>query len=1178
MSAKIRLSGVLGAPVLLALLLFGLGFVAAPARAGSPWWGFMSTSRPTNMAPGSQGVVVATATDLGDADTVGPVTITDRLPAGVSIVNSKAVGFRVRVFGEGTGNNDLGPKGVYSSLKLCTVIDTREVTCTYREAKELEDLGVPSVEASLFKVFRPYSGRLEMRISVEVSGEVSTGQLQNEVIAAGGGSTESSVRRPINISEVEAPFGLEDYELRSEEEGGTIDTQAGSHPFQLTNVTNFNEGPETTVEHVEPVQQVRDLFYKLPPGMLGNATALPKCTAAQFATQDVTVPVNAISCPSNTQIGVATNTYFISGAVKGVVTEVVPMFNLVPEAGEPARFGFLAGVVPITLDTAVRGGNGEDYGVTVSVTNITQLPGLLANEVTFWGTPGDPRHDASRGYRCLNGLSGCVAAEERHPHAFFVLPTSCPSNPTTEPFTASLMARSWLETAGGTHPEATYDLQDSLGHPLGLDGCNKLPFAPRVEAEPTSDAATTSTGLEFNLNVDDEGLTSPEGLAQSQLAKAVVTLPVGVTTNPSVAAGLSACSRAEYESEDVNSTPGTGCPNESKIGTVEIESPLVTQKIEGSVFLAKQGENPFGSLLALYVVAKNPELGLLIRVAGKVVPDPVTGQLVTTFEGIPQLPFSHFHFAFRQGQRAPLATPAACGTYTTTADLTPYSAPDHPLRDTAQFRITTGPEGAPCPSGGTPPFGPVVTAGTVNNAAGTYSPMYLQVTRKDTEQEITRFSAQLPPGLTANLSGVPFCPDTDIALAKTKSGANEETEPSCPIASQIGHTEVGVGVGGTLAWSAGRLYLAGPYNGAPFSVVAINSAKVGPFDLGTVVVREALSINPETAVVTVDAKASDPIPHILQGVVIHARDIRVYVDRPGFTLNPTSCTPTTFSATVDGAGADPSNPADQAPVTINDPFQNADCANLNFKPTFTASTAGKTSRTNGASLTVKLTYPKAPQGSQANIRSVKVDLPKQLPSRLTTLQKACTEQQFSTNPAGCPTASRVATARAVTPILPEALIGPAYFVSHGGAKFPELVVVLQGYGVTITLHGETFISKAGITSSTFHTVPDQPVTSFELTLPQGPNSALAANGNFCAITKTITVKKRSKTTIKGHTKTITRTTHQTVPGTLNMPTVFTAQNGMSIHQNTPINVTGCPKTKKNKKATKPSHNHKSSHK
>ena len=296
-------------------------------------------------------------------------------------------------------------------------------------------------------------------------------------------------------------------------------------------------------------------------------------------------------------------------------------------------------------------------------------------------------------------------------------------------------------------------------------------------------------------------------------------------------------------------------------------------------------------------------------------------------------------------------------------------------------------------------------------------------------------------------------------------------------------------------------------------------------------IRFALNINPETAVVTVDAKASDPIPHIIDGIVIHVRDIHVYIDRPEFMINPTNCDPESFAATVDGAGADFTNPADQDPVTVTSSFQMANCQNLQFKPTFEVSTSGKPSRLDGESLHVQLTYPNAPQGTQTNIKLVKVELPKRLPSRLPTLQKACPEKTFEANPALCPPASVIGHATATTPILPVPLTGPAYFVSYGGAKFPELIIVLQGYGVTLDLHGETYISKQGVTSSTFKTVPDDPIGSFELTLPQGQYSALAAIGNPCK-------------------------------GTLTMPTEFLAQNGDAIHENTKIAVTGCPKAKK----------------
>jgi hypothetical protein len=619
-------------------------------------------------------------------------------------------------------------------------------------------------------------------------------------------------------------------------------------------------------------------------------------------------------------------------------------------------------------------------------------------------------------------------------------------------------------------------------------------------------------------------------------------LPEGVTINPSQGDGLGACTPSQYASTDIESSPGTGCPETSKIGTVTVHTQLLSESLEGSVFVAQPDdpltaqhglENPFDSLLALYVVIKNPERGVMIKLAGKVEPDPRTGQLTSTFDNIPQLPFERFELHFREGVRAPLATPGACGTYTTTAVFTPYSDPLHTVTGQSSFQVTHGVGGGPCPSGGVPPFKPQVLSGTQSNAAGSYSPFYLRLIRNDGEQELTKFTTILPPGLTGNLSGIPFCPNTAIEAARTATGRHELNEPACPAASEIGHTSVGAGVGSVLVQAPGKVYLAGPYHGSALSIVSVTSATVGPFDLGTVVIRFALRINPLTAQVEVDSSGSDPIPHIIDGIVVHVRDIRVYMDRSRFIVNPTSCNTMSIANTITGAGADFTNPADAFPVTVTSPFQAADCSNLTFKPVFKVSTAGKTSRSKGASLSVKLAYPKARFGTQANIRSVKVDLPRQLPSRLTTLQKACPDRTFNTNPAQCPAASRVGQATAITPILPVPLTGPAYFVSHGGAKFPELIVVLQGYGITIDLHGETFISPAGITSSTFRTVPDQPVTSFTLTLPEGANSALAANGNLC----------NSK---------------------LAMPTSFVAQNGATIHQTTKITATGCPRHKARK--------------
>ena len=385
---------------------------------------------------------------------------------------------------------------------------------------------------------------------------------------------------------------------------------------------------------------------------------------------------------------------------------------------------------------------------------------------------------------------------------------------------------------------------------------------------------------------------------------------------------------------------------------MEVQTPLLEETLPGSLYLATPYKNPFGSLLALYVVVKSPQSGILLKLPGEVVANTTTGQLTSVFDDLPQLPFSYFRLHFREGQRSPLATPPLCGTYTTTAALTPWANPERVLHDTATFQVSSGVGGAPCPAGGVPPFSPGFTAGTLNNEAGSYSPLGLRITRKDGEQEITGFSTLMPPGLTGNLTGVPFCSEAQIAAAEAQSGAQAESAPACPAASQIGHSLVGVGVGSVLAYNPGRLYLAGPYQGAPFSVVDVTAAKVGPFDLGTVVVRLPLQIDPKTAQVSIPQGAADQIPHIIDGIVVHIREIQVQVDRPGFMRNPTSCEPLGLTATVYGSGRNFTSAADDQPSTTSSRFQAADCASLAFKPKFTAYTKANHTRKNGAYLHV----------------------------------------------------------------------------------------------------------------------------------------------------------------------------------------------------------------------------------
>ncbi len=930
--------------------------------------------------------------------------------------------------------------------------------------------------------------------------------------------------------------------------------QAGAHSNWTT---SFDFAHNKT--NGQSFNDARNIVVNLPAGFDASNTAAPTCTFSQLLATGPAVESSGLmpACPLSSEVG-RISLYF------GGEQMNLPVFNMeVSSFGVAAELGFRVLTVPEVLVVNVRPG---DTGLTVTSSEIESLGEVRNIAVTTWGVPGAREHDLERQQVCTE-----EALKQKEPGGCYneyngPQPGSFPakpflSNPTScGPFEASMKADSWEDSAAWSEAAA------QVG-PIGE--CERVPFEPSVVVQPTTRFAESPSGLDVSLVVP-QSWSEPETVATANLKDTTLALPVGMTANPSLASGLGACTPAQYEAEGSGSLPGEGCPAESKIGSIEIETPLLTEKLDGAVYIAKPFDNPFDSLLGLYIVARDPARGVVIKAAGKIEPNPVTGQLVTTFgatpafeglpagDGTPQQPFSRFTLKFRPGATAPLVSPPACGTYTAEAALTPWSDPLTPRLASSSFQIENGIGGGACPAGGVPSFHPSLIAGTLNNSAGSYSQMDIHIARNDGEQEITRFSSILPPGLTANLSGIPFCPDSDIEAAKLVTGAQEEAAPSCPAASEIGHSLVGAGVGSVLAYTPGKIYLAGPYNGAPFSVVSITSAKVGPFDLGTVVIRFALEINPETGVVTVDAKTSDPIPHIIKGIIIHVRDIHVYIDRPNFMINPTNCDPLNFAATVGGGGADPTNPADQQFVTTNDSFQLANCQNLKFEPKFSVSTSAKTSRADGASLTAKLAIPGA-LGSQANISRVKVELPERLPSRLPTLQKACTAAQFETNPAGCPPASIIGHAKAITPILPVPLEGPAYFVSHGGEGWPSLIVVLQGYGVTIDLVGTTFISKAGVTSTTFKTVPDEPVTSFELTLPEGPYSALTALGNLCTATKTVTVKKKVTVKVHGRTKTIIRKVKQAESATLQMPTEFVAQNGAEIKQTTPITVTGCPK-------------------
>ena len=1048
----------------------------------------------TELAKGmSDGQIMVSAENVGDANLSGasqPFTITDKLPAGLT---AEAIQGEVATTG---GLNTL-----------------QSMECSFK-----------SLTCASSDTVQPYEAG-QLLISVSVNAGAKSGEA-NEIVTSGGNAPSAKISRPITLGNGPTPFGVEDYEMTPEEEGGGIDTQSGSHPFQLTTNLFYNR---RNLEHVAALG--KDLKFNLPPGLIGNPSPFPQCTVAKFVTVNQASPEN---CADNTVVGVANvdvNDPYVLGGETNRFNFAVPLFNLTPATGEPARFGFKFQGTPVYLDTSVR--TGGDYGVVVTVKNITEAVDFKDSRVTFWGVPGDRRHDNYRGWSCLQPTGGgvpCKPMEARRPPPLLELPTSC-----SGPLRTSVESDSWEH-------EGSFQVFAPKVTLSALDGCNDLPFTPSMTVTPDGHAGSTPTGLTVGIHVPQEVSLDAEGLGEADVKNTKVTLPAGVALNPAGADGLLACSE-EQVALQTRAVPT--CPEAAKVGSVEIKSPLLPNPLVGAAYLATQNANPFGSLVALYIVAQDPVSGTLIKVAGEVKPDPVTGQLVSTFNNTPQLPFEELKLHFFGGSRAPLNTPVYCGSYTTTSSIEPWSG-NPPAEPSSDIQILEGPNGTPCAS--PLPFSPSLTAGTTSIQAGGFSPFTMTMSRGDGQQNLQSVQLHMPSGLLGTLSTVKLCDEAH---------ANAGT---CGPENLIGETIVSVGLGGTpYSVRGGKVYITGPYHGAPFGLSIVNPAKAGPFDLGQVIVRAKVEVDPITSVLTITTDSSGPyaIPQIIDGIPLQIKHINVTINRPNFTFNPTNCTPTAITGNLTSS---------QGLVgALSVPFQVTNCAVLAFKPKLTAKTSGKTSRANGASLSVRLTYPAGPY--DANIARVKVDLPKQLPSRLTTLQKACPAATFEANPANCPAASIIGHATATTPVLPVPLTGPAYFVSHGGEAFPSLIIVLQGYGVTVHLVGTTFISKAGITSSTFKTIPDVPVGTFELTLPNGPGSALAANGNLCSVTRTVLVKRRIKVRSKGHSRTVTRKVRKTVSAGLFMPTAFNAQNGAVIHENTPIEVTGCSKTKK----AKPNH-------
>jgi hypothetical protein len=1065
--------------------------------------------------------------NIGASASSGVITVTDKLPPGVTTTATS-----VPLIG-----------GEPAPGFVCTSgAGLSEVTCTGGQVV----LAAPTVSYNNANASSG-AGIVTILIPVTVSANVSGGATNTATISGGGAVTSASVSasNPLNSSTPPA-FGVSYFNALVSNEVGIPFTQAGGHPYAVTVNFGFNMETEQGEVGVAPSSAVsfnsvaeddsRELAFDLPLGLVGNPLATPRCSLALVADPGL----NQTHCPRDTQVGIVYLNYGLGGGPNAPgLAGPFALFNVVPERGRPGEFAFnpIGNSLVVLYGEVVRTPLGSVVRVVVPVPRAHQSSvsaTFFGNPVGVFSQPGE--HTEGRPF------------EDTEELPFLINPTDC--NASEAARTLTMHVDSW-QHPGAQNPDGTPNFSDSNWKETStvlppVEGCNLLEFnpshfelAPSGLLEGAHQPAAGGTTQADEPSAYEGRLKIPQvetfgTLSRPELKNATVTLPAGLSVSASAANGLEGCTEGQLD-------PGSGepghCPDGSQLGTVEVITPLLEKPLKGHVYLAQpkcggEGQPACGEAEAeegkLFGLDMELDGEAVIKLPGKVEAGGygaysaahglAPGQLRAVFDNNPQLPFGELVFKFKEGPRTPLANPQTCGTYTTTSLLEPWSAPfSASATSESPFSVDWDGKGGACPS--SMPLGPSFTAGTVSSAAGSYSPLVLEFSRRDREQDLSTITVHTPPGLLGNLSNVPLC------------GEPQAAQGTCGEASEIGTTTAVVGPGeDPFTITGGRVYLTGPYKGQPFGLSIVVPANAGPFHLGNVVVRASIAVDPHTAALTV---TTDALPQVVDSVPIRLRKVIVDVNRPGFIFNATDCVAGKLEGTI--AGLEGFTGAHGSSVGVSSPYNPSGCAGLAFKPSFAVSTSGKTSKANGASLTAKLTYPSAPQGSDANIARVKVDLPVQLPSRLTTLQKACLAKVFEANPAACPPESIVGHATVHTPILPVPLVGPAYFVSHGGEAFPSLIVVLQGYGVTVDLVGSTFINKAGITSTTFETVPDTPFNTFELTLPQGKFSALGvnlpakANGNFCG-------------------------------QKLQMPTEFVAQNGAVIHQSTPVSVTGCPPT------------------
>lgn len=1032
--------------LILSLVAFGMLTSSPPGVSAAPVWNLDIHHNETNFPPGGTAEYWFDIDNVGDADSSGTITLTVNLPPGALSLNQVT--------------------HVENPLAL------PEVSWSCPGSP-----GITKITCTTTGVIPRHSLSRRLILSVFVAPGASGDRFASAIVKGGGAADPASAVELTHISPDPAQFGIVDDSFKADfydADGKTPERRSGAHPDLATFSFDFNSIATPTAGQPWlkfPVENVRNLQVDLPPGFLGNPTAVGECLPVELAARE---------CPLSSQVGRFDGSVTIFSTTSFTQMST-PVFNMAHPKGYVTDLAFIVNGNPVHVKASLDPANNYSIRTTVSDINETLPP--FHQKFTVWGVPADPSHDWER---CTDKQfieTNVKCPIDIKPKPFLTTPSQCEADHAVK----LSQYDSWQST-GAFGPEIVYQL------PGQTNACEAPRFEPTVKITPTGVQANTPTGLDVTIQIPQN--ENPNALNTAPVKSTVVTLPEGMSFSPAFADGLQSCTQAQM---GLFTNDPVKCPDASRIGEIRLSTPLLPQDAVGSIYLAAQGDNPFHSTFAMYMAIEDTEeRGALIKIPGRIDVDPASGRITTAFNDLPQFPFDEFSLKFRSGPRAPLVNPPACGAHRIGIEVASYAQPTNPVDASSTYQVTGGPNGTACPSDAAGrPFAPRFSGGTVSSSAGSYTPFLFRLTRDDSEQELAQVKAVLPRGLVARIASIPFCSEAAIASISEAegAGASELQNPACPSASQVGTLSAGLGAGPNPSYFDGKVYLAGPYKGAPLSLAVVAPGIAGPFDLGNVMVRAAIHVDPETAQVTA---VSDPFPAMLHGVILRVRDVRLRVNRDRTTINPTSCEPMSVEGQITGVGGSLLSTSDDFFFTTSSPFQVGECASLAFEPKLAFRLFGGTKR--GAHPKLRAVV-RMPEGG-ANIARASVALPPSEFLDQSHIRTVCTRVQFAAG--ACPAASVYGKVEAKTPLLDEVLSGSIYLRSSDNL-LPDLVATLRGGRIDANLVGRIDSARGGI-RNTFDFVPDVPVSWAVFTFQGGKKGLLENSRDLCRGTYRVIAK------------------------------------------------------------------------